>query len=95
MFYGLRLAKHLNKPHLAGTWDYNYRREVGFNWAVKRTPRLGAMTYPPVSIHRVAYTVPPNGPNEPTLYYTKDIGRMGTEAGRQMELLRMEDEAQE
>jgi len=95
MFYGLRLAKHLNKPELAGTWDYNYRREVGFNWAVKRAPRLNAATYPPESIHTIAYTRPPYGPNVPTMYYTKDIGRMGTEVGRNMELVRMEDEGQE
>lgn len=92
MFYGLRLAKHLNKPELAGTWDYNYTRQVGFNWRTKRNPRVAKnMVYPEGSIHSVVSTHPPVGPLEATLYYSKDIGKMGTEAGLQMELVRLED----
>jgi hypothetical protein len=90
MFYGLRLARHLGKPELAGTWDYNYTREVGFNWRTKRGG-YGTSVYPDDGIHTIYWTIPPAGSDEPTMYYSKDIGKMGTEAGRQMELLRIED----
>jgi len=92
MFYGLRLAKHLNKPELAGTWDYHYTRKVGFNWRTKRNPGITqTMVYPDGSLHSVIATRPPYGPPGPTMYYSKDIGKMGTEAGLQMELLRLEE----